>query len=243
MSTERRFPAHRLAAGAALAAALAAGLVLLALAVPRAAAYGLIADRGGAAALQPALSPQALEAARGRYREALSWHPSDGGLALDLARLDLRAPAGEGEALSAAVAHLRQAAARTPNNALVWSLLAEAETKRAADPEAVVEALRMSRFTGRFEASSLVLRSSVALTGWSWLPDDLRDNARRDLARLAGEPRLRRDMIRMYVALGYGARAVLLDQAFAADGDRERFKRQVLSRAGERRDLRPQGDS
>lgn len=228
MSTEDGSTGRRFVAGAALAA----GLLIVALALPRTAAYGMLAMDGGwaGAALDSGrvLAPEALAEARSRYASALAVLPSDGEIATDLARLDLRAAA-----LDDAAARFAQAAHQTPNNTLVWSRLARTAQLRGEAPETVAGYLRLSRLTGRFEASGLLMRLPAALAYWDKLPAETKEDAIRDLKRLAGETRLRREMIRMYISLSYAERAILLGETFDKDGDRVRFQRQVLSRAGE----------
>ncbi len=228
MSTEDGSTGRRFVAGAALAI----GCLIVALALPRTAAYGMLALDGGqaGAALDAGrvLPPEVLAGGRGRYASALAVLPSDGDIATDLARLDLRAAA-----LDDAAVHFAHAARHTPNNTFVWSRLARTAQLRGEAPEAVAGYLRLSRLTGRFEASSLLMRPQAALAYWDKLPAETKEDAIRDLRRLAGETRLRRDMIRMYISLGYRERAILLGEAFDKDGDRVRFQRQVLSRAGE----------
>lgn len=218
---------------------LAAGLFTAALAVPRVIAYGIAAGDGGHAAAiladGGALSPAALADARTRYARALRAHPSDGGLALALARLDRRAAAADPKALDAARAHLRQAAARSPNDAFVWSLLAHTALKRGAPVEEVAGYLRLSRLTGRFEASSMLLRMRTALPLWQRLPGDLREGASRDMARLGADPKLRRSLYGPYVSLGYAERALFLDHAFAGKSERGRFRSQILKYTRQRR--------
>lgn len=224
-------------------AALAAGLLIMALAIPRVAAYGVIAsDRGlAAAALNSGagLPSEVLGAARERYGTAHSLHPSDGGIALALARLDLRARPREGDpSLAEAVAHLRAAAAAKPNDAFVWSQLARTALLAGAAPDEAAAYLHLSRLTGRFEASSLLARLPVALAYWDGLPPDLREGTVADLRRIWNEPRLRTRLINLYLGLGYPARAVLLRETFEDDRDRDRFTRWVLKRAGQPRSPR-----
>lgn len=228
MSTEDGSTGRRFVAGAALAA----GLLIVALALPRTAAYGMLAMDGGraGAALDAGrvLPPEALAGARSRYASALAVLPSDGEIATDLARLDLRAAA-----LDDAAAHFAHAARHTPNNTLVWSRLARTAQLRGEAPETVAGYLRLSRLTGRFEASGLLMRLPAGLAYWDTLPEEIREYTRADLRRLWSEPKLRREMIRMYISLGYRERAILLGETFDKDSDRARFQRQVLSRAGE----------
>lgn len=218
---------------------LAAGLFICALAVPRVIAYGFAAGDGGRAAAVLAdgghLSPAALADARVRYARALAIHPSDAALALALARFERRAAVDDPEALDAARAHLRQAAAHAPNDAFVWSLLAQTAFERGAPVEEVAAYLRLSRLTGRFEASSLLLRVRTALPLWERLPDDLREDAARDMARLGADPKLRRALFAPYLSLGYAERALFLDHAFADGGARSRFRSQILKYTRERR--------
>lgn len=219
--------------------ALGAGLLVLGLAVPRVAAWGTaLSDRAAASiALSQgqALAPAALADARQRYAQALSFH-GDPKLALDLARFDLRAwYAGDSEALAAAHAHLREAAALSPNDAFIWSQLAHVALRRRAPVEETAAYLRLSRLTGRFEASSMLLRMRTALPIWDELPEDIRSGVSADMARLGAETKLRKSLYRPYVSLGYKERAIFLTEAFETPGDRSRFNSQIMKYAGERR--------
>ncbi|MDZ4379869.1 MAG: hypothetical protein U0942_00840 [Parvibaculum sp.] len=237
MSTDEASPAPRRRWPALVV--LAAGLFTCALALPRVIAYGVAAGDGGRAAAVLAdggpLTPAALADARVRYARALAVHPSDAALALALARLERRAAADDPEALDAARAHLRQAAAHAPNDAFVWSLLAQTAFERGAPVEEIGGYLKLSRLTGRFEASSMLLRMRTALPLWERLPEDQRDGAARDMARLGADPKLRRSLYGPYVSMGYAERALFLDHAFAGKSERGRFRSQILKYTRERR--------
>jgi len=232
MSTEEASPASRRRWPAFIV--LAAGLFACALALPRVIAYGFAAGDGGRAAAVLAdggpLSPAALADARARYARALAVHPSDAALALALARLERRAAADDPQALEAARAHLRQAAAHAPNDAFIWSLLAKTAFERGAPVEEVAAYLRLSLFTGRFEASSMLLRVPVALAYWEALPEDRKADMARDMRRLAGEGKLLHQTLDLYLGLSYAGRAVFLDEAFASPRERRAFRVRVLQR-------------
>lgn len=237
MSTDKASPAPR--RRWPVFVVLAAGLFICALALPRVIAYGFAAGDGGRAAAVLAdggpLSPAALADARVRYARALAIHPSDAALALALARLERRAAADDPEAPDGPRAHLRQAAAHAPNDAFVWSLLARTAFERGAPVEEVAGYLRLSRLTGRFEASSMLLRVRTALPLWERLPEDMRDGAARDMARLGADPKLRRSLYGPYLSMGYAERALFLDHAFADASARSKFRSQILKYTRERR--------
>lgn len=219
--------------------ALAAGLLVAGLALPRVAAYGVALSDGAAASIALAeargLPADALDDARRRYAQALSLH-GDAQLALDLARFDLRAAdAGDGEALAAAHAHLRDAASRSPNDAFIWSQLAHVAQLRGAPVDETAAYLRLSRLTGRFEAPAMLLRVRTALPLWNELPEDIRGGVAADMARLGGEPYLRRSLYAPYLSLGLAERAIFLEEAFATRSERGRFRSQIRKYAGERR--------
>lgn len=237
MSTDEPSAAPRpLLAGLA---ALAAGLLVAGLALPRVAAYGVALSDGAAVSIALAegrgLPADALSDARRRHAQALSLH-GDAQLALDLARFDLRAAdAGNGEALAAAHAHLREAASRSPNDAFIWSQLAHVAQLRGAPIDETAAYLRLSRLTGRFEAPAMLLRVRTALPLWSELPEDIRGGVAADMARLGGDPRLRKVLYAPYLSLGLAGRAIFLENAFETEGQRSRFRSQIRKYAGERR--------
>ena len=219
--------------------ALAAGLLVAGLALPRVAAYGVALSDGAAASIALAeargLSPDALSDARRRYGQALSLH-GDAQLALDLVRLDLRAAEeGDGEALAAAYRHLRAAATHSPNDALIWSQIAHTALLRGAPVDEIAGYLRLSRLIGRFQASAMLLRVRTALPLWNELPEEIRDGVATDMARLGGDPALRKSLYAPYVSLGFAERAIFLENAFAAEAQRSRFRSQILKYVGARR--------
>ena len=230
MSTEQR-AARRLCA----AFCLATGFLLCGLAIPRGVAYGLIGADGGKAAAAvedgTALSAAALADARRRFGEALAVHPADSDIALGLARLDLRVKGqGDEAALDAAMAHLRQAASHGPNETFIWAELARTAKLQGAGASTVIPYLRLSSLTGRFELSSVLMRSPVALSYWNELPEDMKEAARRDLGRLWSTPQLRGRLVRLYLDAGYKERGILLDEMFPEKEQRARFLKYVLAR-------------
>jgi hypothetical protein len=225
MSTEGAGPRPLLAG----LTALGIGLFVAALALPRTAAHGVLLP------VAQERAPGALADARSRHARALSLH-GDAPLALALARLDLRAAAeGDGGALAAADRHLRAAAAHSPNDALIWSELAHTALLRGAPLEETAAFLRLSRLTGRFEASAMLLRVRTALPLWNGLPEEVRSGVMADMARLGADPALRKSLYAPYVSFGFAERAIFLEHAFETDAQRGRFRSQILKYAGERR--------
>ena len=209
--------------------ALGVGLLIAGLALPRAAAYSVVLPQGQYIALE------ALADARSRHARALSLY-GDAQLALDLVRLDLRAAEeGDGEALAAAYRHLRAAATHSPNDALIWSQIAHTALLRGAPVDEIAGYLRLSRLIGRFQASAMLLRVRTALPLWNELPEEIRDGVATDMARLGGDPALRKSLYAPYVSLGFAERAIFLENAFAAEAQRSRFRSQILKYVGARR--------
>ncbi|ABS63522.1 hypothetical protein Plav_1907 [Parvibaculum lavamentivorans DS-1] len=237
MSTDGR--SRRIAAGLSVAA----GLLLVALALPRAAAYGMIAADGGIAQAamraQKPLSADRLLAARDRYSAAHSLHPSDGNIALDLGRLDLRHAhaAGDRDGMAAAEAEMRDAAASMPNNTFVWTELARTALLRDAPAERASAYLRLSWLTGRFERSAMRVRPAVALAYWDSLSADLQRMTRQDIERMWEDRTLRRQLRLLYLSLDYPERVRFLDVAFGEKEKRNAFFRYTLWKAGLTKEL------
>ena len=211
----------------------AIGLFTISLAVPRVLAYGVIARDAGQAPTALAngsrLSSEAIEQARRAYRNALAVHRSDGQIARDLARFDLLAlKDGDGAALLDASSHLRSAAALMPNNAFVWSLLARTAQRRQVPVDEIIAFLRLSKLTGRFEASSMLLRVHVAMLIWKDVPPDLQRDIRQDVGRLTPKGQLLHLLFRVYLALPYDARATFLDVIFDTPARRRLFLRRIV---------------
>ncbi|MBC7077766.1 MAG: hypothetical protein H5T92_05600, partial [Synergistales bacterium] len=166
---------------------------------------------------------------------ALRILPSDDSIARQLGRLNLRIQDGldasdSDAASAAAVQYLRQAASHAPNRAFTWSLLAHSAAQAGGLDDTFLRYFRLSVLTGRFEASSILLRSSIALSHWDDLPDEVRAYARQDLRRLWADRHLLNELIRFYLSRNYQEREIILQESFDSDVDRRFFKQVLLKK-------------
>jgi len=84
----------------------------------------------------------------------------------------------------------------------------------------------------------MLLRVRTALPLWERLPEDQREGAARDMARLGADPKLRREPSTAPVLSRLGvcrSARVFLDHAFADGGARSKFRSQILKYTRERR--------
>lgn len=240
MSTRSRETVPRVFAASA---ALFIGLVLLGVSGQRCLAYFHLArvpseiDDGLKSGR--ALSPETLAQAREAYLRAARILPGASEVQQNLGRIELRladaaalAPAARMETLASASGHFAQAIAAAPARAFPWSLAALAHSELAAPPERIASSLRYSYFLGPHEASSLLLRATVALAHWDGLPEDVRRNTGRDLERIWRLPPLRTRLISLYLAASFPLRIEIRRTVVTTEEDRRIFDYMVREAAG-----------
>lgn len=235
-----KHPSRRMRWAAGLA--LAAGVGLMLIALPRIHAYLGIAgwsDRIPAALDNPsiAIEPPVLADARADYCAAARALGGDAYLQQECARLAIRlsGAAGDGssadERLAEAAASLRRMVAAAPNRGLGWSLLAAVEAARAAPSGEVAGLLRMSYLTAPREAASMAIRARLMLRDWDGMPDDLRSDAGRELRLLWESHALKSELVSIYLASDFRARAVIRRHALASEADITQFDARVRAAA------------
>ncbi|MGB5948805.1 MAG: hypothetical protein WBG82_05755 [Parvibaculum sp.] len=235
-----RHPSQRTRWAARLALVAGVGLVLIAL--PRIHAYLGIAtwsDRVPAALDNPsiAIEPPVLADARADYCAAARALGGDAYLQQECARLAIRlsGAAGDGshadERLAEAAASLRRMVAAAPNRGLGWSLLAAVEAARAAPSGEVAGLLRMSYLTAPREAASMAIRARLMLRDWDGMPEDLRSDAGRELALLWKCHALKGELVSIYLASDFRARAVIRRHALVTEADLAQFDARVRAAA------------
>lgn len=192
----------------ASAAAIAVGIVLIALAVPRLTG-GLFAagvpDSVRALSRGAVPSPSVLAAATTRARTAADWAPSGdrttdlGALLLARARADGYASQSGRAFLDRSIAVLRDGLARAPANPVGWTLLAQAELLSGAAPPRIDAAFTMAARTGPHTPRLVLARVETGLaalaalnpTTRALLDRDIRSAARHVPERLARIARTR----------------------------------------------------
>lgn len=218
--------------------ALAAGISLVLIALPRVHAYFNIAgwsDRIPVALDDPsiAIEPSVLTEARADYCEAARVLGGDAYLQQECARLAIRLSGAAGdslnpdERLAEAAASLRRMVAAAPNRGLGWSLLAAVEVARAAPPEEIAGLLRMSYLTAPREAASIVIRSQLMLRTWDRMPDDLRSDAGRELRLLWESHALKVQLVKIYLSSDFQRRSIIRRYALLSELDATQFDDRV----------------
>lgn len=230
MSTDRRLARPRF-----LTAGIAglSGVLLCTLAVPRVAATAII-DADGGAVLEALHSGDPLReeqrvAGIDRLARAQAFRPGDGDIALDMARLELSRTETDPDR---ARRYLERAASLTPNNSIVWSLLARLEASQGASVADVSAYLNLSHLTGRFEWSSILVRIPAELAYWDELDARGCDRAVRDMRRMTDNREFMRSLVPVYLRLGYKERAILLREAFPDSTRKKFFLKTALRAAG-----------
>ncbi len=209
--------------------------MLCALAVPRAVATAII-DADGGAALEALNSGGPLReeqrvAGIDRLARAQAFAAGDGDIALDMARLELSRTDPDPDP-DRARRYLKRAASLTPNNSVVWSLLARLEASQGAPVADVSAYLNLSHLTGRFEWSSILARIPAELAYWDELDTWARDRAVRDMRRMTDDREFMRSLVPVYLRLGYKERAILLREAFPDSTRKKFFLKTALRAAG-----------
>lgn len=225
MST-RQGPPSRATMLALAATAFAAGLVLIAIAVPRIAGHAALLPAAAATRAIDEGTPLSLaevEQAYKAYGVALSWLPGDPAIRRDRARLSRRIAAmaehAEGapdKALAGrqaeALDDLRLAAAASPGDGFTWALLADAELQGGAGLEEVAPYLRLAHLTAPRRASAVLIRFGIVMRHWRDADDGMRAAAMEDLPVLWSRGHVRARLVRDYVSAGFEARAAFRDK-------------------------------
>jgi len=210
------------------------GLLLVALAAPRVAAYGSVAR--WSSLVPEALNdrtvevdPQRFVGARSDYCEAAELLSDDALLGQECARLAMRIAdttpddAEAARLLGEAKASLKAAAAKAPDRAFLWSLLAAVEGETSAPGDRIALLLRTSYLTGPQEPSSITLRPRIALKYWDAMPDDIRADAGKDIRAMWLNWDLSHELQRIYLASDFRRRAIIRNYALLTKGDRQMF--------------------
>lgn len=201
---------------------LIAGLVLVLLAVPRIAAFGIVAPWSGIVppALQSgaSLTEAELLAARESYAAAIAFLPGEAQLQRDHARLSRRISPGDEDVSRG----LRAAAAAAPDQGFIWALLADSCVSQSPLRECAGY-LRLSGLVAPHEASSMLFRSRLILRHWGDTDDELRAQARRDVRNLWESWTMRRSLARLYLQLDPPRRLLFRSWVLAGENDWKRF--------------------
>ena len=218
-----------------------AGLLLLALSVPRAVAYAYLegAPSRAIAALnsgQPIGGAELIEARDG-YLKAYFFLPEDCIILQDLGRLELRRAdeltrAGDksADAFVSASKYLKASIEAAPARAFPWSLEAYVRSKLLASPEEMNKLLRMSYFLGPREASSILLRARVGTGIWDHLYEDVRQFTSNDIEEIWRDDRLRSAIVPIYLDASIPTRIAIRKLILIDDGS-ERQLNQMLKQA------------
>lgn len=199
---------------AVVAACVLVGGLLIAMSVPRLAAYGRVLgaspairtiDEGRAVSLEDA------KAAYQSYTAALAWRPHDPVLREDRARLAGRLALLEPQSVhlwrERAVEDFRQAVTAAPGNGTAWARLAQAELEAGAGIEKALPQLRLARLTAPRRASALLPQFSIVMRHWDAMPDEMRTHALADLPSFWSRGAIRPLLVSAYLGAGFEARA------------------------------------
>jgi hypothetical protein len=111
-------------------------------------------------------------------------------------------------------------------------MLADAKMEMGASTSDVVEALRMSWFTGPQVASAILVRHRIVLRYWTEMPADLLSHALDDVALLVEFKRYRRGLVHLYLAGDYEMRAAMRERIARQEGSLELFDDLLLRVTG-----------
>lgn len=190
------------------------GGLLIAMSVPRIAAYGLVL--GASSAIRAidegrGISQEDAKTAYHSYTAALAWRPHDPVLREDRARLAGRLALLEPRLApfwrEQAVEDFRGAVASAPGNGTAWARLAQAELEAGAGIETVLPQLRLARLTAPRRASALLPQFSIAMRHWDAMPDEMRAHALADLPSFWSRGAIRPLLVAAYLEAGFEARA------------------------------------
>jgi len=222
---------------------LALALVMVLLGAQRAIAYSYMAfvseGVGDALNTDQSISAEKLDQAAIALQKAILVLPAASSLHQVLGRVEQRRASLEGVGSDEPIARRHLAArefdksiAAAPARALPWALAAQARELLAEPVHSIIPYLRYSYFLGPQEASNILSRTEVIVTHWSVMPDDIRQNARRDLKQLWLYPDLQYAFIDRYLRASLELRSLMLRDSMLSAGDKRNFDHQIRKAVG-----------
>ncbi|MEN6542652.1 hypothetical protein [Parvibaculum sp.] len=216
-------------------AAFLIGIVLIGLALPRAAAYFEIVSWRDLSQLAPTPTDtlEETDAQLAAYRRAAAWLPDDALLQQFRGRLALLAlrpdPSKNASMKEEAASGLRAAVAAAPNRACAWAIYAYAGSRYALPSVSVEPAVRLAYILSPPSPACAALRLSAVLSLPQRVPDDMKAYAEADLRGL-WHSRMRRELAYIYRDAPQGVRAFIISAVSDGKGDRawmDRFVKEV----------------
>lgn len=218
-------------------------VAMLLLAAQRCIAYAYVAsmpaDISEALGREAPIAADKLQRSSDALQKAVAVLPSASLLHRELGRIQLHSTKGQGKAPSDIAARLKlagdefdQSIATAPARALPWALAAQARDQAGAPFSTIIPYLQYSAYLAPREASSLLLRTRIAVPHWAELPDDLRASIRQELRELWVYPDLRYAFVDRYLKASFELRGLMLRDAIQTPADRKKFQQQIKKALG-----------
>lgn len=203
-----------------------AGLVLVALAVPRVMGHAYAAKTQSLTE-RSRQEPVSLGAQITALHSGVWWLPEDNRLQQQLgeALLAEARQAGGGNSLEIekAANAFSDALAGAPNRSVLWCLMAIANEAQKGNEAKLADYLRLNFLTGPYSDSCASARVRIAVSHWDAMPKAMQDRVGADIALQWRTSAMRRPLTENYLRMNFAERVVIRRYVIGEGGDSSAF--------------------